>query len=360
MIERELPDPTATAATSEAGIGPVLRRWAPPLLKFLIAGGLLYYVLTTRVTAGAAESLNNVFVRSPAIFITAILAYSIQLFIGAQRVRVLLAPLGVKIPYWTMLRLTYLGGFFDTFMVTSVGGDAVKAIYLARETPKGHKLEAVSVLVLDRLMGLLGLLTLMVVMTLWRVDELYAHEQIRPYVKWLFIVPLLLLLGTAGLLSETVRTSPPIRIVLKYMPFGSHFERAYASLQGFRDRPVILLQTWVMSLVVHTCGVISGYVLVFGMGQTANFGPFLVAWFIANFIVSFAPAQGVGVGQFFFEPIFRNIAGLENGWVLATAVQATAILAKAPGAIAWLMSRARAPRLTPGGPGASVKAPYDV
>ena len=41
--------------------------------------------------------------------------------------------------YWNALRLTYLGAFFDTFMVTSVGGDAVKAVYIAREAPPGGR-----------------------------------------------------------------------------------------------------------------------------------------------------------------------------------------------------------------------------
>ena len=63
---------------------------------------------------------------SPFVLLAAILAFSVQLCIGAQRLRMLLDPQGVHLSYRTALRLTYVGAFFDTFMITSVGGDAIK------------------------------------------------------------------------------------------------------------------------------------------------------------------------------------------------------------------------------------------
>ena len=326
----------------------LLRRTLGPAIKFGLAAALLYYVLNTKMNDDAKLELKRIFVDSPSVLAWAIAAYSVQIFIGAYRMRMLLEPQGVQIGYFQSLRLTYLGAFFDTFMITSVGGDAVKAIYLARECPAGKRLEGVSILLLDRLMGLLGLLTLMVGMTVIYLPQLSADPVIQPQLKWLFIVPLMLLIGTGmllssrmyGIFSRIMAQAQHYTLLRRLAPLAATVDRVYATLQKFRNRPLVLLQTWGLSILVHLFGVICGYVLVGGMGQGEKaFGPFLVAWFVANFVCSFAPAGGIGLGQALYNPIFLKIADIQNGWVLATAVQATAILAKTPGLFAWLGSR---------------------
>lgn len=317
------------------------RRWISPLLKLLIAGGLLYYVFAYKVDDKDKARLADIFIKTPHILILAVLAFSMQIVIGAQRLRVLLKPQDVHISYWRSLKLTYLGAFFDTFMITSVGGDAVKAFYLARDCEKEKRLGAVSVLVLDRLLGLLGLLSLTVLMTIWNIEALHADDTIRPFVIWLFIVPALLLLGTLMLLSNTVRNWRPMQAMLNIIPMGGTINKAYASLQRFRDQPRILLFAWALSILVHLCGVITGYILVNGLQVSPPLGQFCVAWFISGFVTSFAPFGGVGTGQYLYELVFRKIVALPEGMgiILATTVQVTVVLAKAPGFIAWIMMR---------------------
>jgi uncharacterized membrane protein YbhN (UPF0104 family) len=317
------------------------RRWISTILKVVVAGGLLYYVFAYKVDDADKRRLAAIFLETPHILIMAICAFSMQLIIGAQRLRLLLRPQGVDISYRKALKLTYLGGFFDTFMITSVGGDAVKAYYLARDCEKEKRLGAVSVLVLDRLLGLLGLLSLTVLLTIINIQQLHADETIGPYVIWLFIVPAVLLIGTLMLLSDTVRNWRPMQAMLEVIPLGGTINKAYASLQRFRDRPMILLFGWAMSLVVHLCGVLTGYILVVGLRQSVEPGPFCVAWFISGFITSFAPFGGVGTGQYLFELVFHKIVAMPDGMgiILATTFQVTVILGKSPGFIAWVLMR---------------------
>ena len=226
-------------------------------------------------------------------------------------------------------------------MITSVGGDAVKAIYLAREVQKGQRLEAVSVLVLDRLMGLLGLLALAVMLGVFQVRQLYANQETAWMIKYLVLVPGALLVGTLMLLSSRVYNSSAMQWLLSVIPMGGMATRAYGSLQKFRDRPGVLLKAFGISLIVHCFGCLTGYVLMLGLGGDAKLAPFVVALLIANFICSFAPAGGIGVGQLVYKPLFESIAAMTHptGWVLATATQAAMLLAKAPGFIAWVISK---------------------
>src|SRR6185295_12773656 len=266
-------------------------KWIKIIIKLGIAVGLVFYVVKYKVLhddKGLGE-LQGLFT-SPTVLIIAILTFSVQMVLGAQRLRVLLNPQGFHLSYWTALRLTYLGAFFDTFMITSVGGDAVKAIYLAREVQKGQRLEAVSVLVLDRLMGLLGLLALAVLLGVFQLKQLNANQDTAWMIKYLVIVPGALLVGMLMLLSNRVYNARPMQWLLSVLPFGAQVTRAYGSLQKFRDRPGVLLQAFGISLVVHCFGCLTGYVLMRGLGGSASVGPFVVALLIANFICSFAPA----------------------------------------------------------------------
>lgn len=316
-----------------------LLRWLMLFLKIGLAAGLLFFVLSTRLNESARRDLHRVFVESPLMLSVALFSFSLQMFLGAQRVRMLLRPHGLSLTYWNALRLTYLGAFFDSFMVTSVGGDAVKAVYLAREAPPGKKVECVSVLVLDRLLGLLGLLSLMVGLTLLHVRELAADPEISRVLPFLFGFPAALLVGTLMLLSRRAYNNPVMRWFLRVLPLSHFFDRAYQSMQLYRHRLDLILFGWLFSVVVHGCGVLTGLALINAMGQSPGFGPFLVAWFISAFASSFLPIGGVGTGQEIYNYVFLKIADVQNGWVLATAMQAVVILAKLPGLVAWLLSR---------------------
>lgn len=315
-----------------------------PALKILVACGFAAYAVYTD-KFHFAELRKYL---TPRIIGVAIFAFSIQIFIGAYRLKLLLAPQKTYLSYFTSLRLTYLGAFFDVFMVTSVGGDAIKALYLAPLAPKGQKTAAVSCLLLDRLVGLLGLLTLTLIVSFTQLG-LWRDPQIKPYMYGLSVVSTSLLLGTLLMMSRTFYNCWPVRTVVNFMPLKikNTLDIVFSSFQVFQGHLFLLLGVWLLSLVTHTFGVLTGYVLATGFGSATALGPFFVAWLISNFVVSFLPFGGVGSGQVMFDTLFKMIAGIAQGAELATAMQVTIILSKSPGFVAWLISREQAPKEMP-------------
>jgi len=75
--------------------------------------------------------------------------------VGAVRWQLLLAVQGIRISFLESLRLTYIGWFFSNWMPGSTGGDFVKAYYIAAQTHR--KAEAVTVVFLDRFIGLVAM-----------------------------------------------------------------------------------------------------------------------------------------------------------------------------------------------------------
>jgi hypothetical protein len=79
---------------------------------------------------------------------------TLQSPVGAVRWRLLLRVQGIHITLLESLRLTYIGWFFNNWLPGATGGDFVKAYYIATQTH--HKAEAVTVVFLDRFLGLVS------------------------------------------------------------------------------------------------------------------------------------------------------------------------------------------------------------
>jgi glycosyltransferase 2 family protein len=81
--------------------------------------------------------------------------------ISALKWRLLLAPVGLSTPYPRLLGFYFTGMFFNLFLPTIVGGDAVKAVLLARET--GAPARATMSVFMERNTGLCALLLIALV-----------------------------------------------------------------------------------------------------------------------------------------------------------------------------------------------------
>jgi len=85
-------------------------------------------------------------------------AYAGGQWLSAWRWWLLLRPVNLAVPYLRMVAFYFIGMFFNIFLPTIVGGDAVKAILLARET--GAPARATMSVFMERNVGLFALLTI--------------------------------------------------------------------------------------------------------------------------------------------------------------------------------------------------------
>jgi uncharacterized membrane protein YbhN (UPF0104 family) len=313
-------------------------------LKLAVAAALIAYV----VHSGKLD-LHNVghLLAAPAYFGTVLVLLTVQLFLIAWRLQLLLRARVERLSFSFVLRLTYLGAFFDAFALTSVGGDAVKAWYLSRALPAGTRTETLSILVVDRFLGLLGMLALTVAATAWNFPGLWAEVSFRPYLAGLWLVCAALILGAVMLFSKSVRQSAPLRWFVARLPFSRTVQRAYASMDAFSARPQLLLEGGLLSVAIHALGTVAHYVLVLGLNMPPvdasspypSLGLIGSSLLMTNFVCSFASFGGVGVGQAAYDFVFERAAHLRAGADLATASQLAFFLIKLPGLFFWLTAR---------------------
>jgi uncharacterized protein (TIRG00374 family) len=87
-----------------------------------------------------------------------VLAYAGGQWLSAWRWWLLLRPVRLDVPYLRMVAFYFIGMFFNIFLPTIVGGDAVKAILLTRET--GAPARSTMSVFMERNVGLLALLSI--------------------------------------------------------------------------------------------------------------------------------------------------------------------------------------------------------
>jgi len=78
--------------------------------------------------------------------------------ISFVRYRLLLKGVGIDMNLKTVTHIGMIGVFFNTFMLGGLGGDVIKLAYVIRES--GNRAGAVASVMVDRVLGLLGLLFL--------------------------------------------------------------------------------------------------------------------------------------------------------------------------------------------------------
>ncbi len=105
------------------------------------------------------EMLNAVTQADTGWILAALFIFVIVELLAVWRWQVLLKVQGIVIGWWRLTALMTIGLFFNVFLPGGTGGDVVKIFYLLKETP-GKKAAAMLAVVMDRIVGLLGLIVM--------------------------------------------------------------------------------------------------------------------------------------------------------------------------------------------------------
>jgi uncharacterized membrane protein YbhN (UPF0104 family) len=150
------------------------------ILQFGITAGLLWWVFHDPVKQ---QALRDAVQQADWKWLVAgVAAYGMFELLAGVRWQILLRVQGIRISWWRMYGLLMVGLFFSLFIPGGTGGDLVKGYYLLKEAPVGRKTSAALSVVMDRLLGLLGVALLTGTITAWRWDWLTSDPIARNYI----------------------------------------------------------------------------------------------------------------------------------------------------------------------------------
>jgi len=307
-------------------------------LKLLLGAVLIYYVLRSKMVDFYQLKL---VLFSPLNLVISLLFLAFATLCCATRWYLLVRAQDLSLTRKELFELTMIGNFFNTFMPGSVGGDLIKAWYVAGQEPK-RKTKAIFTVLLDRMVGL-------------SVIVFYAASTLLFYTEWLEQRREL------QVLAYSVWGFTGASLLLTFLFFFNRNGKAVIRVPKILRRVEAIAKVIDAGLLYrnHLTAVIFAVLLsalsVFGtnllyqiQGTTLGISlPFSQYLFIVPvaLTVSAIPILpgGIGVGQVAFFTLFQwmNIPNPERGGTLCTLMQIYTILFNCIGAFFYLRFKRR-------------------
>lgn len=254
-----------------------------------------------------------IFFSNPVYLATAIVLVFLVIFLNNFRWRLLLNVKGFQLSNIQSFRLTLIGVFFNFALPGGIGGDIVKGYYLIKGIGD-RKTVAATTLLMDRLMGMFGLVSISVLMVIVSYPIIQTRVELK--VLAIAIVGLFIFILVLFLLafSTVLKEQPFFIFFFEKLPGGTTLKSIHESIYSYRDYPWVLFQTFGLSVAAQFLIIV--FVWFFAQITSAPEVSILVYCFIVSFglltfILPVTPA-GIGVGQAAFYYLYELYTGVEN------------------------------------------------
>lgn len=231
----------------------------------------------------------------PGWLLVSIGLWGVTILLGAWRWYLVLRAQGLDPGFRRTLEISFVAHFFNSFLLGSTGGDVLKAYYAARVTHH-LKAEAVTTVLLDRVLGLFAMLAFAAVMLIPNLALVTAHPKTVA-----LAVAILGMFTTAGILvlvslrSGLSQIFPGLRARLRLLPKAEVLERGLGACRALGRNRSLFIRTLLVSLLLTVVCVYQLLTLAWGYGLSVPEKPlFLVV--PAVICISALPVTPNGLG----------------------------------------------------------------
>ncbi len=272
---------------------------ASPVLKALF-GASIFVWMAASGKLNLAEIARS-FEHWPALLAIAGIGY-FQVAITTWRWRLLLGAQDIRLSYSRAWGLTMIGMLFSTVIPGAVGGDLIKGYYIARAAA-GRKAHAATSVLMDRVVGLIGLLLLGAAMVAVNPAQVLRNAATRS----LGAITIIAVLGSVGGLYLAVLTGGRLS-AWGFLP--RVLRNVFSALHEYRRKASVIPITLAISVFNQALSCVSIYLALRSTGAaglTAGEFFLIVPLGLVTSAVPISPA-GVGVGQAAFFALFQMVA----------------------------------------------------
>lgn len=212
--------------------------------KALVSIALIWYLLSQTEFAAIYASLISA---DPFWLFLALLTLYIGKVLTSYRWQRLLLAQGIHIPLRSLIASVFVGQFFNSFLPTTVGGDAMRAYDTALQSKESMK--SVMSVFSDRLIGVFALALLAVIAL---IIGLISGEDVSFLVLPVIVVFAICSFGV-GLIFDDRLVLFVVAILkrIKLGRIGEKVKKAYASLSILKDNKRVLLIAFIVSLALQ-------------------------------------------------------------------------------------------------------------
>ncbi len=266
-------------------------------------------------------------------FLLAVIIENIGVALSAKKWQLLFKVKGTDVSFLTALKYYYIGTFFNAFLPTSVGGDAVKAYNISKKLKRRE--EAFSSVVMDRITGLIAVLCIgsLALIVGWHVLPFYALVICLP----ILALPIffLFLLFKTNIIGVFLRKP----FFLKFGKVQNFVEKIYISLKEYSSYRRGILVALFISFCYHFLLILNNYILSLSLGLDIHFHFFFIFIPVAEILV-FLPVsiQGFGVREGTYVTLFSPLATNAESFALGFSDQIVKVIGSVVGGIVYMVS----------------------
>lgn len=246
------------------------------------------------------------------------------------------------------IRLGFVGYVFNFVFPGLVGGDVVKAMFLARE--QRRRTAAVATVVFDRLIGLLALFWVGAVASILLWQQVAARPELRQLAYTLWALSAGGFVGLGVLLTPAVYRWRWVQNTTKLPVVGRILGELYNAVGIYQAKLSVVLLAGLMSLGCHTGFILSFSLVSAGLGGNwhPSLGENFLTFPLAMFAGSVVPVPaGAGVTEGSFAGLYAMIRPMEvsvdeataRGVVTSLSYRVIMLAVAAIGGVIYLLKR---------------------
>ncbi|MCY4237665.1 MAG: lysylphosphatidylglycerol synthase transmembrane domain-containing protein [Rhodospirillaceae bacterium] len=293
--------------------------------KLIVSSALLYIALL-------AVDLDALWVRlgkiDPLLAAYAVAVLILQVLIAAWRWLVILRAMSLSAPASRIIRISFIGTFFNQTLPSTIGGDTIRVWLGGRVT--GSWQRTLNTVLIDRLMGLIGLISIGLAAVLFFRHAVSGLEAIR-IVIWV-IAGTTLVLAASFILGRLVGSRLPDWSVARAL------DTLCDDARSLVVSPTGLI-VWAQSVAIQGATVVAAWLLSKSVGAAVSLSA-LFALVPVVVLVSMAPVSvaGWGLREGAMVAAFA-LAGLNSSDAFAISILLGLVLlvVGAIGGLAWVI-----------------------
>jgi uncharacterized protein (TIRG00374 family) len=272
------------------------------------------------------------------LVLAGLLAFSPVTALIALRLKWLLAVHDVHLPIWDAIKVTFAGNFvIQALPVGTSGGDAIKAWYIARQTPYKH--EAVITVFFDRVIGLAGLLLLSGTMVLLN----WNNPALAIWGRKIGLGIVVLAFGGGIYFSHWTRQALHLEQIIARLPFSAHLRRIDQAVFEFRSRHRRVAGCLALAIALQVVAIFAVFLCGWALGVVGGHPlsalPIYLAYVPICFVAGGAP---IGVMEVTYQQLFAQAAHLgspEAAMFLSLLSRFIQLVWALPGGLVFLTGR---------------------
>jgi glycosyltransferase 2 family protein len=232
--------------------------------------------------------------------------------ICARRWMILAEFKGIRLPFKDFFKYYLTGTFINNFMPSFIAGDVYKSYAIAGEEKKYS--EAASSVMMDRITGLIGLMMLSLIFSLFNFKVVLANDI-------LIIINVLIIISLCSdFIIARIKKIPVLRRWVE-KTFPEKAIKFLHDVYSYSDNYKIIWQSIKLSFWFSLIGIaILNYILFWGLGVEINIWNYLSVIFLIS-IVSALPVSinNIGLKEWAYITFF-GFFGITSGAVVAVSV----------------------------------------